>query len=213
MSAASFKKKQHKCRKLQGLYKKDLPMYAGLLKHLHQDIKELEGELTFLRSESFQYTAAIDKSYLQLQIELSRLTKISHSRNALHVCHQHLTNEAFQFLYRQLLLYRKPHWDVQASKIPILLTKCGLKVWDVLQSLFRLPCKPTLLKYKALARKDPSLFDNSLLMYELVKKQHKSCFKRARRKDFGTHKIARTKLSVSDVLRDFIEKNVVCTTR
>lgn len=118
-----------------------------------------------------------------------------------------LTNYAYEFFIRQLTRYCKPQWNIASSKIPILMTKCGLHVWSLFNKLYKLPIKETLLVYKRKARSDPSVFDYCPLMHQFVQKQYRSRFKRAKRWDLGMKKSRPKDFSVSHIIQKYLKRN------
>ncbi|KAF2366461.1 hypothetical protein FHG87_002774 [Trinorchestia longiramus] len=181
----------------------DSYLYAKLLGDLDADIENLELQLSRLEAEVLKYGSAIDRSLLKLQSNVSkRPVRPGMIRAALLGCQQHLLDDAFQFLSRQRITSKKHHWDMVSSKFPIMLAKCGLSVWGVLKMLFRLPSKCTVTKYKGRARRNPSVFNNSVFTNIFLRKEKTTRFYRARKRNLG--KLKTSKSSVSDSLRDFL---------
>ncbi|XP_018015217.1 uncharacterized protein LOC108672105 [Hyalella azteca] len=179
------------------------------LADLDAEVSQLRAQLNLLNTEHMRLRSAIFR--VSKNVEMEEQMPLRHfltPKDAFDACKRKLDPCTYGFMNHQQSHYTKPHWDTRSAKIPILISRCSVKVWDVLQTLFKLPCKASLFKYKALARKDPSIFENSALMNELVQKTYKSRFKRARPRQY-TKKNSLTGLTVSSVLQNYIMKHEI----
>ncbi|KAF2358785.1 Zinc finger C2CH-type [Trinorchestia longiramus] len=177
------------------------------LSELDSEVKYLRKQLNILNTEHVRLRSAVFRASKNVRMEARMpLSLFFTPKDAFESFKNKLDVFTYGFIHQQQTHYSRPHWDPRSAKIPILMSRCSVQVWGVLQSLFKLPCKPSLFKYKAAARKDPSIFENSALMNEFVQKSYKSRFKRAKPRQY-VRKNSLTGMTVSDVLQNYLKKH------
>lgn len=115
-----------------------------------------------------------------------------------------LSDGAFEFLARQLTHIPYVTWCIESTRVPILMTMCGVRLYPVFSELFKLPSVSTLHLYKGKARRDPALYGK--YMNDFVQKQYRSRHHPATRRHFG-RKGTQKSVPVAEQIISYLEKN------
>lgn len=112
-----------------------------------------------------------------------------------------LSADSHRFLYNQQLNLKYQHWD--HWRMPLLLTRCGKEVNNVLRTLYKLPSLKYIKDMKSTFRSNPDCFDNCPIVEAIVKRQRLPT-------NLGSSKSLKKEApstSISEYLKNLIHEN------
>lgn len=174
---------------------------------LNKEIEHLKNELQLLCTA----TSHRHRAYVyDLKREPARLAACKaqfgkdNDKDTLARFRPRLTEATYQLMKQQLASVSYPRWNgsVEATRLPLIISTVGLKVYSVLRKLYALPSLAHVCGYRVKARRNPSLYGQ--YMSEFVKKQHRSRHHPAVRRHFGAMRKI-NKPSVARVLERYVK--------
>ena len=107
-----------------------------------------------------------------------------------------------QFFMCQRMDRINKHWSLDSLEIPFIANRCGLGAREALSTLFKMPCKRTLSRYRRLLRRNPNKLPASSIVHQDVRKAyHRTLTRKKHSRSSSGFK------SISDIIISYVKKN------